>query len=48
VEDAEAVELDQVKTLKKRLMSNGGSVQDQHVDKEDAGYVGLVQGPSVD
>jgi hypothetical protein len=34
--------------LKKRLKSNGGSVQDQHVDKEDAGCVGLVQGPGVD
>ncbi len=26
--------------MKKRLKSKGGSVQDQHVDKEDAGYVG--------
>ncbi len=29
--DAEAVELDQAKTLKKRLKNKGGSVQAQHV-----------------
>ncbi len=44
MEDAEAVKLGQdVDKEVEEAMVDRGSVKGQHVDKEDAGYVGLVK-----